>query len=124
MATTLTADSTAKTTEATNELWLLSMDALIDGSMIGGGVLSLPQYMAKGASPGPVIIGWANIGIRKLALAFVYQGHSTRKPKLDAGPYAYARANAGYQRARRRLWNICKRGIHRQPDCRSQVHRV
>src|SRR3546814_3776200 len=30
-----------------------------------------------------------------LALAFVYQGLSTRKPDLDSGPYAYARAGFG-----------------------------
>ena len=30
-----------------------------------------------------------------LALAFVYQGLSMRKPELDAGPYAYAKAGFG-----------------------------
>src|SRR3546814_18073811 len=30
-----------------------------------------------------------------LALAFVYQGLSPRKPDLDSGPYAYARAGFG-----------------------------
>src|SRR3546814_12635985 len=30
-----------------------------------------------------------------LALAFVYQGLSTRKPVLDSGPYAYARSGFG-----------------------------
>ncbi|WP_235916833.1 MULTISPECIES: hypothetical protein [Alphaproteobacteria] len=48
--------------------------ALVVGSMIGGGVFSLPQNMAKGASPGAVIIGWLITGIGMLALAFVYQG--------------------------------------------------
>ena len=60
-----------------------------------GGVFSLPQNMAKGASPGVVIIGWLITGIGMLALAFVYKNLSTRKPKLDAGPYAYARAGFG-----------------------------
>ncbi len=95
MTTTLTSDITAKTTEVTNKLGLLPLVALVVGSMIGGGVFSLPQNMAKGASPGAVIIGWAITGLGMLALAFVYQGLSTRKPKLDAGPYAYARAGFG-----------------------------
>ncbi len=94
MAATLTANNTA-TTEASNKLGLLPLVALVVGSMIGGGVFSLPQNMAKGASPGAVIIGWAITGLGMLALAFVYQGLSTRKPKLDAGPYAYARAGFG-----------------------------
>ena len=76
-------------------LGLVSLVALVVGSMIGGGVFSLPQNMAKGASPGAVIIGWLIAGIGMLALAFVYQGLSTRKPALDAGPYSYARAGFG-----------------------------
>ncbi len=95
MTTTLTNDITAKSTEVSNKLGLLPLVALVVGSMIGGGVFSLPQNMAKGASPGAVIIGWAITGLGMLALAFVYQGLSTRKPKLDAGPYAYARAGFG-----------------------------
>jgi arginine:ornithine antiporter/lysine permease len=82
--------------EPTNrKLGLFSLVALVVGSMIGGGVFSLPQNMAKGASPAAVIIGWLITGVGMLALAFVYQGLSTRKPKLDAGPYAYARAGFG-----------------------------
>ena len=86
----------SSTIDRTNgKLGLLPLTALVVGSMIGGGVFSLPQNMAKGASPGAVIIGWLITGIGMLALAFVYQGLSTRKPKLDAGPYAYARAGFG-----------------------------
>jgi arginine:ornithine antiporter/lysine permease len=76
-------------------LGLIPLVALVVGSMIGGGVFSLPQNMAKGASPGAVLIGWLIAGIGMLALAFVYQGLSTRKPALDAGPYSYARAGFG-----------------------------
>ncbi len=76
-------------------LGLIPLVALVVGSMIGGGVFSLPQNMAKGASPGAVLIGWLIAGVGMLALAFVYHGLSTRKPALDAGPYAYARAGFG-----------------------------
>ncbi len=81
--------------KATAKLGLLPLVALVVGSMIGGGVFSLPQNMAKGASPGAVVIGWLISGIGMLALAFVYQGLSRRKPALDAGPYSYARAGFG-----------------------------
>jgi arginine:ornithine antiporter/lysine permease len=69
--------------------------ALVVGSMIGGGVFSLPQNMASGAAPAAVLIGWLITGVGMLALAFVYQGLSTRKPDLESGPYAYARAGFG-----------------------------
>ena len=81
--------------KTSKKLGLVPLVALVVGSMIGGGVFSLPQNMAKGASPAAVIIGWLITGIGMLALAFVYQGLSTRKPHLDAGPYAYARAGFG-----------------------------
>jgi arginine:ornithine antiporter/lysine permease len=63
--------------------------------MIGGGVFSLPQNMAAGAGPGAVLIGWAITGIGMMALALIYQGLANRKPALDAGPYAYAKAGFG-----------------------------
>jgi arginine:ornithine antiporter / lysine permease len=95
MTTTLATDSATASTTINNKLGLLPLVALVVGSMLGGGVSSLPQNMAKGASPGAVIIGWAITGLGMLALAFVYQSLSTRKPKLDAGPYSYARAGFG-----------------------------
>ncbi|MFN0194755.1 MAG: arginine-ornithine antiporter [Aestuariivirga sp.] len=95
MTSTLTAEGPNVAAKSNGKLGLLPLVALVVGSMIGGGVFSLPQNMAKGASPGAVIIGWAITGLGMLALAFVYQGLSTRKPKLDAGPYAYARAGFG-----------------------------
>lgn len=90
-----TTASTSPTDKLAGKLGLVPLVALVVGSMIGGGIFSLPQNMAKGASPGAVMIGWLITGIGMLALAFVYQGLSTRKPKLDAGPYAYARAGFG-----------------------------
>lgn len=79
----------------TGSLGLYALIALVVGSMIGGGVFSLPQNMASSASAGAILIGWLITGVGMLALAFVYQGLSMRKPHLDAGPYAYARAGFG-----------------------------
>lgn len=77
------------------KLGLTALIALVVGSMIGGGVFSLPQNMAAGAAPASVLIAWLITAVGMLALAFVYQGLSTRKPNLDSGPYAYARAGFG-----------------------------
>ncbi|OYU50467.1 MAG: arginine-ornithine antiporter [Rhizobiales bacterium PAR1] len=71
------------------------LTALVVGSMIGAGVFSLPQNMAAKAGPLAILIGWTITGIGMLALAFVYQSLSLRKPKLNSGPYAYARAGFG-----------------------------
>src|SRR5215475_4386440 len=82
-------------TESTPKLTLLPLIALVVGSMIGGGVFNLPSDMSKGASPGAIIIGWVITGIGMLMLAFVYQSLAVRKPELNAGPYAYAKAGFG-----------------------------
>jgi len=95
MSTDMIATGTSTPRAATGTLGLLPMMALVIGSMVGGGVFSLPQNMARGASAGAITIGWLITGIGMLALAFVYRSLSTRKPMLDAGPYSYARAGFG-----------------------------
>ena len=85
--------ATQKTPSA--RLGLGALVALVVGSMIGGGVFSLPQNMASGAAPAAVLIGWLITAVGMLALALVYQSLSVRKPALESGPYAYARAGFG-----------------------------
>ena len=82
-------------TPSVGKLGLPALTALAIGSMIGSGAFSLPQNMAGAASPLAILIGWAITGIGVLALALVYQGLSTRKPELNVGPYAYAKAGFG-----------------------------
>ena len=77
------------------KLRLGALTALVIGSMVGSGVFSLPQNMAAGAGPLAIMIGWAITAVGMLALVFVYQSLATRKPDLDAGPYAYAKAGFG-----------------------------
>ena len=77
------------------KLTLLPLIALVIGSMIGGGVFNLPSDMSRHASPGAIVIGWIITGIGMLMLAFVYQSLAVRKPELNAGPYAYAKAGFG-----------------------------
>jgi arginine:ornithine antiporter / lysine permease len=78
-----------------HKLTLLPLIALVVGSMIGGGVFNLPSDMSRGTSPGAIIIGWLITGLGMLMLAFVYQSLAVRKPDLNAGPYAYAKAGFG-----------------------------
>lgn len=93
--TVIDANTAAKTPSLLRKLGLPALTALVIGSMIGSGAFSLPQNMAAGASPLAILIGWAITGVGVLALALVYQGLSTRKPELNVGPYAYAKAGFG-----------------------------
>ncbi|MDO4724590.1 MAG: arginine-ornithine antiporter [Comamonadaceae bacterium] len=78
-----------------SKLRLGALTALVVGSMIGGGIFSIPQNMAAGAAAGAVLIGWGVTAIGMLMLAFVFQTLANRKPELDNGVYAYAKAGFG-----------------------------
>ncbi|MFW2177280.1 MULTISPECIES: arginine-ornithine antiporter [unclassified Moraxella] len=78
-----------------SKLKLGALTALVVGSMIGGGIFSLPQNMASGAGAGATLIGWAITAVGMLMLAFVFQNLALHKPELDNGVYAYAKAGFG-----------------------------
>ena len=77
------------------KLRLGALVSLVAGSMIGAGIFSLPQNMAASASAGVVLVGWLITAAGMLMLAFVFQTLSNRRPDLDAGIYAYAKAGFG-----------------------------
>lgn len=81
--------------DSSGKLKLGALVALVVGSMIGGGIFSLPQNMAASAGVGAVLIGWGITAIGMLTLAFVFQTLANRKPDLDGGVYAYAKAGFG-----------------------------
>lgn len=82
-------------TQTISHLKLPALIALVVGSMIGGGIFSLPQNMAASAGPGAVLIGWGITAIGMLMLALVFQSLANRQPQLDSGVYAYAKAGFG-----------------------------
>lgn len=81
--------------DSPGKLRLGALVALVVGSMIGGGIFSLPQNMAASADVGAVLIGWVITAVGMLTLAFVFQTLANRKPALDGGVYAYAKAGFG-----------------------------
>ncbi len=85
----------ASSPRAPGTLNLFLLVALVVGSIIGSGIFGLPQNMASGAGAGAILIGWTISGVGMLMLARVYQMLSLRKPDLDNGVYAYARAISG-----------------------------
>ncbi|MBP8812208.1 arginine-ornithine antiporter [Laribacter hongkongensis] len=82
-------------TQAAPKLKLPALTALVVGSMIGGGIFSLPQNMAAGAGAGAILIGWGITFVGMLMLAFVFQTLANRKPEIEGGVYGYARAGFG-----------------------------
>ena len=74
-------------------VWALA--AIVVSSMIGGGIYSLPQNMAAGASAGAVLLAWVITGIGVYFIANTFRILSAAKPDLKAGIYMYSRAGFG-----------------------------
>ena len=68
---------------------------MVVGSMIGSGVFLLPRRFGTETGVLGAIIAWTIAGFGMLMLAFVFQRLATRKPDLDAGIFAYAKAGFG-----------------------------
>ncbi|MGP2436240.1 basic amino acid/polyamine antiporter [Streptomyces sp. JW3] len=77
------------------KLPLLTLTAMVVGSMVGAGVFSLPSRFAEETGVAGALIAWAVAGAGMLMLAFVFQSLAVRRPDLDAGVYAYAKAGFG-----------------------------
>lgn len=77
------------------KLGVLALAGVVVSSMIGGGIYSLPQNMAAGASVGAVLIAWLITGLGVYFLANTFRILSVVKPDLTAGIYMYSRAGFG-----------------------------
>lgn len=76
-------------------LTLVTLTAMVIGSMVGAGVFSLPRRFAAETGVYGALIAWVIAGAGMLMLAYVFQTLAVRKPDLDAGVYAYAKAGFG-----------------------------
>src|ERR1044072_2358595 len=77
------------------KLTLATMTMMVVGSMVGAGVFSLPRRFAQETGVLGALIAWVIAGTGMLMLAFVFQMLAVRKPELDAGVYASAKAGFG-----------------------------
>ena len=77
------------------KLGVVALAAIVISSMIGGGIYSLPQNMAAGASVGAVILAWIITGIGVYFIANTFKILSMEKPDLTAGIYMYSREGFG-----------------------------
>ena len=78
------------------KLPIMTLAAMVVGSMVGAGVFSLPRNFAQATGVYGALIAWAIAGLGMLMLALVFQNLAIRKPDLDAGVYAYAKAGFGH----------------------------
>ena len=63
--------------------------------MVGSGIFSLPRTFGIATGPFGAIVAWSIAGCGMFTLARVFQFLAQRKPDLDAGVYAYAKAGFG-----------------------------
>lgn len=78
-----------------NGLGVFALAAIVVSSMLGGGIYSLPQNMAAGASAGAVLLAWIITGIGIYFIAKTFSVLSMAKPDLTTGIYSYSRAGFG-----------------------------
>jgi len=83
------------TAPAEAKLSRTALVGLVVGSMVGAGIFTLPAAFAHSTGALGALIAWAIAGSGMLMLAFVFQTLSRRRPDLDAGIYAYAKAGFG-----------------------------
>lgn len=78
-----------------NKISLFSLTSMVVGSMIGAGIFNLPARFGTATGPFGAIIAWLIAGTGMYMLARVFQTLAERKPEIDAGVFAYAKAGFG-----------------------------
>jgi arginine:ornithine antiporter / lysine permease len=73
----------------------MALTAMVVGGMVGAGIFSLPRTFANATGPLGAVIAWLIAGTGMYMLARVFQALAERKPDLDAGVFAYAKAGFG-----------------------------
>lgn len=82
-------------TQPIQKLSLFALTGMVVGSMVGSGIFSLPRTFGIATGPFGAMIAWVVAAGGMYTLARVFQTLAERKPDLDAGVYAYAKAGFG-----------------------------
>ncbi|MDD7911995.1 basic amino acid/polyamine antiporter [Pseudovibrio exalbescens] len=78
-----------------SKISLFALTAMVIGSMVGAGIFNLPGRFGMATGPFGAIIAWLIAGTGMYMLARVFQFLAERKPEIDAGVFAYAKAGFG-----------------------------
>lgn len=89
------APAESMTSRAGQKFSLFALTAMVVGSMVGAGIFSLPRTFGGATGPFGAIIAWCIAGTGMYLLARIFQSLAERKPDLDAGVFAYAKAGFG-----------------------------
>src|SRR5271169_7059057 len=79
----------------TQKFSLFALTMMVVGSMVGAGIWSLPRAFGTATGVFGAIVAWTIAAGGMYTLARVFQALAERKPDLDAGVYAYAKAGFG-----------------------------
>lgn len=77
------------------KLSLPTLTAMVVGSMVGAGIFNLPGRFATATGPFGAIIAWLIAGTGMYMLARVFQALAEKRPDIDSGVFAYAKAGFG-----------------------------
>lgn len=77
------------------KLSLYALTAMVVGSMVGAGIFNLPGRFGAATGPFGAIIAWAIAGTGMYMLARVFQALAEKRPEIDSGVFAYAKAGFG-----------------------------
>lgn len=78
-----------------DKLSLSALTAMVVGSMVGAGIFNLPGRFATATGPFGAIIAWLIAGTGMYMLARVFQALAEKRPDIDSGVFAYAKAGFG-----------------------------
>lgn len=81
--------------DKTQKLSLAALTAMVVGSMVGAGIFNLPARFGGATGPFGAIIAWIIAGTGMYMLARVFQTLANKRPDIDAGVFAYAKAGFG-----------------------------
>jgi arginine:ornithine antiporter / lysine permease len=81
--------------DQSQKMSLPALTSMVVGSMIGAGIFNLPGRFATATGPFGALIAWAIAGTGMYMLARVFQSLAEKKPEIDSGVFAYAKAGFG-----------------------------
>lgn len=81
--------------ETTQKFSLFALTGMVVGSMVGAGIFNLPGRFATATGPFGAIIAWLIAGTGMYMLARVFQALAEKRPDIDSGVFAYAKAGFG-----------------------------
>lgn len=86
---------TAATEQKDHKVNVATLTAMVIGSMVGGGIFTLPGGFGTATGVIGSLIAWAIAGSGMLMLGLVFQSLALRRPDLDSGIYIYAQEGFG-----------------------------